>query len=234
MALHLTRLLPNPPSPLRLLRVAAVALLAAVLAGCQSPSAANTQLRKDKQALEAQIQTLKSEQAADRATIAALEKRSTTVPSLPQARLNSLFTTHSIKIGRLTGGTNRDPNASSDDTLKVYLTPLDESDSAIKATGRVIVEAFDLAKPSSNRVGRWEFSPTSLKEQWRSLGPLEAFVLDCPLSSLPQHSDLALNITFEDELTGRTFTALHKASIRLPPATRPAVQPQATSSRITH
>jgi len=161
-----------------------------------------------------------------------LQKSSTTVPTLPQARLESLFTTHSIKIGRLTGGTATKVDSQFDDAIKVYLTPLDETGSSLKATGRVTVEAFDLAKSGNNRVGRWEFSPIELKDAWRSLGPLEAFVLICPLRSPPQHSELALNIIFDDELTGQTFSVLQKAILRLPTTTRPAMQLQTTSNRI--
>src|SRR5438552_11507969 len=109
--------------------------LTALLAGCFAPQTANIQLRKEKQALEDHVEMLKKERLADRATISALEKRSTTVPTLAQARIDLLFTTHSIKIGRLTGGAATAPDAAFDDAIKVYLTPLDETGSAIKATG---------------------------------------------------------------------------------------------------
>src|SRR5437773_1888535 len=78
--------------------------------GCGSPSAVNNKLRADNQALQEQIDALKRDRDADRATIKSLEERGGTAPTLPQARLDKLFTVYGIKLGRLTGGDDWDPD----------------------------------------------------------------------------------------------------------------------------
>src|SRR2546426_3363854 len=114
-----------------------------ILSGCGHPSEANVQLRKDKQLLESQIFDLQQQLQSDRARIAGLEKQIGTVPTLPQERLDKLVTVHGIKLGRLTGGDPGDSPGAPDKGLKLYLTPVDETGEALKATGTVEVEAFD-------------------------------------------------------------------------------------------
>ena len=82
-----------------------------LLFGGSSPDKANIQLRKEKQDLEAQIATLKERSAADERRIAGLQADRPTVPTLPSERLANLFVTHGLKLGRLTGGWDRDARA---------------------------------------------------------------------------------------------------------------------------
>ncbi|HEX2971616.1 MAG TPA: hypothetical protein VHP11_04755, partial [Tepidisphaeraceae bacterium] len=112
-----------------------------------------------------------------------------------------------------------------DQGLRIYLAPVDEAGEPIKATGRVTVEAFDLAKQTDNRIGRWGFSPEMLKSTWRSLGMLHDFVLVCPWQTIPQRPDIAIKVTFRDELTGRAYSALKDVKVTLPPTTQPTTQP---------
>jgi hypothetical protein len=193
-------------------------LLALALSGCTSPNQANIQLRKDKQALEEQLATLKSEHAADRARIETLEKEKGTLSTLPQQRLDNLYTVHSMKLGRLSGGIDLNTRADGDEALKLYLTLLDQEEEPIKATGKVVVEALDLARTGDNRVGRWEFDAKKMKETWRSLGILHAYVLVCPFQSPPEHSSITVNLTYTDELTGRRFSDVTRVEIKVKPA----------------
>src|SRR5690242_15947033 len=81
--------------------------------GCGGPSAANIELRKQLQAKESQLDDLKRQHDADVATIHAFEQRQQSsgaiVPALPAERLEKLFTTHGISLGRLTGSADLDP-----------------------------------------------------------------------------------------------------------------------------
>src|SRR5581483_9009420 len=89
------------------------------LPGCSGPSAVNIELRKQNQQLSDQIDTLKRQHVADQATIGGLEAGATTVPSLPQDRLDQLFTTHGLRFGRLTGGVNLDSKRKGDEAIRV-------------------------------------------------------------------------------------------------------------------
>src|SRR6266566_4333083 len=200
-----------------------VILFAIGVGGCSSPNPANIQLRKDKQQLEEQVAQLSRELQAARARIQSFESPSGTLPTLPQDRLDKLFTVHGIRLGRLTGGWPGNEVDAADQGLKIYLAPVDETDEAIKASGSVEVEAFDLDLQGDNRIGKWTFDSVALRSRWRSLGMLRAFVLECPWEKQkpPRHSKLAVKVTFADELTGRVYSEIKEVQVR-PPATQPA------------
>jgi hypothetical protein len=204
-----------------------VILAAGLLSGCGHPSEANIQLRKDKQQLESQVADLQQQLAADRARISGIEKERGSLPTLPQDRLDKLVTVHGIKLGRLTGGDPANNRSGVDEGLKIYLTPVDETGEALKTTGMVEVQAFDLDIQSNNRIGHWTFDPNAMKSRWRSLGMLRAFVLECPWQKPPQHSKLAIKVTFRDELTGRVYDQIQEVNVKIPatqPSTRTAIR----------
>ena len=195
------------------------------LAGCGSPNAVNVELRRERDKHLAEIASLQDQLAADRARIQALESQTGTLPTLPQARLDALFTTHDIRLGRGTGGADTDPSKPGDEAIKVYLEPLEEAGRPLKATGHVTVELFNLDRPSDARIAHWEFTPQQTKDYWRELGPLFSFVFTCPLDVIPKSRDLLLRVTFKDELTGRTFNKVQQIQVNLPPTTQPVAQP---------
>src|SRR3954454_24316418 len=85
------------------LRSSAVLFLV-LLAGCfGKPNQANIELRKQIQSLEAQNTELKHQHDADQATISGLKSQFGTIPTLPEDRLEKLYTVHGLAIGRLTG-----------------------------------------------------------------------------------------------------------------------------------
>jgi len=209
------------------LRVMLAWLGGALLTGCVRPNAVTIQLRKDKQELQGRLAETSKLREADRARIADLEKSVGTLPTLPQDRLDRMFTVHGIELSRLTGGADLDESAAGDEGMRVYLSPVDETGDPMKATGSVLVEAFDLASDRDNRIGRWEFGPTAMKETWRGLGPLHAFVLVCPWQGAVRHAEVTVKVAFRDELTGWTFTALRDVHVALrAAATGPAARPQ--------
>lgn len=208
-----------------------LSVVIAALAGCGAPDSVNIQLRKDNQQLETQVAELKAQRDADRARIAALEKSIGTVPTLPQNRLDTLFSVHDITLGRLSGAADLDPRRDGDDGLKLYLAPVDEAGDVLKATGRVLVELFVLGtSPDANptRIARWELTPQQLKQTWRELGMLQSFVLSLPWSAPPPQADLLMRVHFTDELTGRQFSAVKQIKAKLP-STRPSTTAAAPS-----
>jgi hypothetical protein len=181
---------------------------AVLLCGCGKPNAANITVRKANQTLQNDVEQLSRELAASRATIDSLQRQATTVPVLPQDRVERLFTTAGIRFKRLTGGADLDPDKPGDEALKVYIEPFDESGDALKSAGSFVVEAFDLAVESGqdNRIGRWEFDTEQARKSWFGSAMLYQYVLTCPFERPPTHSDITVKATFTDELTRRQFT----------------------------
>jgi hypothetical protein len=201
------------------------ALLLASVTGCGSPNTASIAVRKDNQSLRDQVATLQRAREADAATIKSLESRgSSTVPSLPSAQLENLFTTHGLALGRLTGGADLDRDKPGDEGLKIQATPTDDNGEAFKAAGSFIVEAFDLATPNAPLVGKWTFDTKAARDAWVGSVLIHAYMLICPWQQQqgpPKHPDITLKVTFHDELTGREFTQQKLIKVHLPTTTQP-------------
>ena len=199
-------------------------LLLPALSGCNflfgSPSKANITLRKENQQLQGQIDQLKRQREADKASIAGLSQRVGTVPTLEPARLDRLFTVHRIELERLTGGADLDGSKPGHEGLKVYVRLLDQHGDEIKSAGAFVVEAFDLSGPEPRRLGRWEFPVEQSQQNWHSFLTRYGYVLTCPWQESPPRSgDVTVRVTFNDELTGRQFTSQQVAKVEVPPAT---------------
>ena len=195
--------------------------------GCvffKTPSGANIKLRKQVQSLEGQIAQLNQQHQADRATIRGLSGGGGTTPVVELGRLDKLFTTHAIRVGRLTGGADLDPSKPGDEGFKVYVNTLDQHADQIKSAGSFVVDAFDLSDPQSPRLGHWEFPVEKAQDNWHSFLTRYEYVLTCPWqNAVPRHPDVTVKLTFTDELTGRKFDAQHVAKVQVPPtaATQP-------------
>jgi hypothetical protein len=200
--------------------VCAAAAMAAMLliSGCGGgASRANIELRRQNHQLQDNIDQLKRQDQADKATIHALQQGATTVPSLPQDQIDQLFTVAGLKFGRLTGGDRPDPNKAGDTMLKVYVVPVDKDDDVIKAAGSFHVELFDLALSSDNRIGQWDFPLDVARAHWYSGAFMYTYVLDCPWQSPPTHSKLLARVTFTDALTHRVLTVDREVTVQPPP-----------------
>jgi hypothetical protein len=197
------------------------AALFTLVTGCGSPNVPGIAVRKENQALKDEVATLKRAREADAATMKSLEARATTVPSLPSAQLENLFTTHGLQLGRLTGGADLDRDKPGDEALKVYATPTDDDGQPFKAAGSFVVEAFDLASKEP-QIGKWTVDTRTARQQWLGSALVRAYVLTLPWQTPPQHPDITVKVTFRDELTGREFHEQKLVKIQPPPATQPA------------
>jgi hypothetical protein len=193
-----------------------------LLCACGAPNQANIELRKKNQSLGDQIVALQRDRDADQARIAGLESKIGTLPTLPESRLDKLYTARAIRLGTLTGGADLDPNKPGDEGIRVDLEPLDDSGAVIKATGAASIEAIDMATDPPQRIGKWDFTPQQLKQAWRSFSLVHDFVLECPWQgTVPSHSELAVKVDFTDELTQRKFSVIQKITVQLAPTTQP-------------
>ena len=217
------------------LRCLPLLLLLPALGGCKllfggSPSKANIELRKQNQQLVGQVNQLKTQHESDAATITGLTQRTGTVATLEPARLDRLFTVHSLRVQRLTGGADLDPDKPGQEGLKVYVGLLDQYGDEIKSAGSFVIEAFDLAEPQATRLGRWEFPVEQAQQNWHSFLTRYEYVLTCPWQTPPRHPDVTVRVQFNDELTGRQFTAQSVVKVEVPPTLQPATRPTQASA----
>jgi hypothetical protein len=212
-------------------RVVGCALLSAgwAVAGCGKPNRANIELRKQNTDLQTRLDLVTRQREADRLTIEALQKeQGTGVENLPPQRLENLFTTHGLVLGRLTGGADLDPSKPGDEGLKVYAGLTDESGQKFKAAGSFVVEAFDLASPQDTRLGRWTVDVRQTREAWNGLLLQYGYILTLPWQRPPAHPDVTVKVTFRDELTGREFVQQKVVKVNPPSASEnpPAARAQ--------
>ena len=201
--------------------LAPIACLLPLLGGCfliKNPDKANIALRKENQEQQARIQELERKAQGDDAMIRSLQEQKGTLPTLPRDRLQKLFTTHDIKLGRLTGGADLDPARPGHEGLKVYLTPLDETGDQLKAAGTITVEAFDLSRGEGAKIGTWMFDVPAARETWTSVLNRYNYVLTCPWQTPPSGADVHLAVTFADELTQGVFKKTADVKVDVPPA----------------
>jgi outer membrane murein-binding lipoprotein Lpp len=201
-----------------------ILIASSLTTGCGSPSAANNELRKQNQDLQAQVKRLTTEQQGAQQVIQGLRDSKGTLQTLPTTRLARLFTTHGLQFGRLTGGADIDPNKPGDEGLAIYVFPVDQMGQKLKAAGTFDIEAFDLAQPGQNQVGHWHLDLDQAKAGWNStlLEYTYAFIL--PWQSAPKHSEITVKVTFIDELTQTPFVAQQVVKVTLPPP-QPASRP---------
>jgi len=199
--------------------VASCLLPVLAVTGCGKPSQANIELRKQNAALRQEIADLQRTQRELRLQIESLESQRPTMPTLPADRLEQLFVVHELRLGRLTGGSDIDPDRPGDEALRVVAVPVDGDGHTLKAAGRFVIEVFDLSDQPV-LIGRWDLGFDQTRDRWMD-GPLvTGYVLELPWLQAPRTSDLTLKVTFEDALTGRQFR--QERSIRVQPPQAPA------------
>ena len=211
-----SRIAHERPAPARrALGIAATPLLLTALAGCGGPNRANVELRRELQQQEETIAQLQRDREADRATIRALQSERGTLPTLPQDRLDELFTVADITLGRLTGGADTDLDQPGDEGIRIYIRPTDRIGDPIKAAGHVQVELFEL-EGDPQRIGIWSAGPDELRRNWISFGLVQDFVLTFPWQTVPTREQLVVRVVFTDLLTGRQFEKQQPVTVKLP------------------
>jgi hypothetical protein len=219
--------------PLPILMRSALAIFSALLSllamGCAPPNQENIRLRKINQDLTEQIASLQTQNDSQKQTIAGLEKRLPTIPTLPPQEWKNLWVTGGLSFGSLSHGIESEPNIPRNGAFRAFMCPIDENGLSIQAAGSFVVEAFDLAEPGDNRLGRWTWDTVSAKSRWRSSFLIFGYDLVCPWQKIvPKHPDITVRVTFTDELTHIPYLAETVIQVDLPVAistTAPTTSP---------
>jgi len=169
---------------------------------------------------------LEQENRRLRAELTARRRQVQTLQALGDKRLEKLYHVERISLGRFTGGVDLD-GVSGDDAIRVYVEPIDQDGSVIKAAGEVKVQLFDLAAgPAKNLVAEFTFPVEQLSKRWFAGLGGSHFSLDCPwpagpagLTRPPAHSEITVRVQFTEYLTGKVFTAQKLCRVHLPQST---------------
>jgi len=148
-----------------------------------------------------------------------LESRYPPLQTLPQSRLNELYTAAKLDLRKQTDSWAISPSATPNG-FRVFFRTLAEDGTNIPATGNVLIEAFELppAPAEPKRIGTWTFSPADLKKNWYAGFGLNQFAVNCPWQAPPTAPDISFRMHFTDALTGRTLEARLDKKITLQPA----------------
>lgn len=172
-----------------------------LMAGCGRPNAANIELRKQIQSLNARVDQLELRHQADRATIDALQRDGNTVAQLPSERIDRLFATAGIKMLRLTRLVDVDRTKPGFEAWAVSFTPVDQTGDEFKASGDIQVELLD----GQTVIDSYAVAAPDSKRYWNTNIVFDGYVIERPWNGSAPTNALSARVTFTDELTGRRF-----------------------------
>ncbi|MCD6304187.1 MAG: hypothetical protein J7M21_04415, partial [Planctomycetes bacterium] len=198
-------------------RMAVAALLAA--GALAMPGCRDGQVATDNADLIAAASRLRRRVDELEKTLARRDRQVANLQALGEKRLEKLYTVRRIALGRATGAVDIDGNTG-DDAVKVYLEPIDQYGSVIKAAGEVTIQLYDLAaKPGENLLAQYHYDVEATAGAWRSGFVAYYYVFTCPWKDRrPSRGEVTVRVVFLDYLTGREFSRQTVCTVHLPPA----------------
>ena len=182
-----------------------ITLAAILLAGCSSGKKRPWDTLEDciqaNTELSMQVQALESENTQ-------LTEQVNTLSTLDTAaRLEALDTLEKIRIGKRTGFYDKDDDGTNE-TLVVYLEPLDTAKDFVKAVGRINIELWDLNTAEDKaKLAEWTLEPAELHKTWGGTIFAAYYRIKLPLEVAPdQQKEYTVKLTFTDYLSGKVLT----------------------------
>ncbi len=213
-------------TPLTLRAAAPALLLLALLVGC-GPSQELLDARADLRDAADRIETLRQENVELQNQIFDLQQLVQRLRGLEDKRMEYLFLTERISLGRFTGGVDTD-DTPGDDVIRALLQPIDQHGSPLKAAGEITVEVYDLDRePPDHRICRRTIPPAEASTYWSGGFLTSHYAIDCPLPPDQRNPQLTVRAVFVEYLTGNRFTDQRTVDITLTPTPLPATQPAA-------
>ena len=123
-----------------------------------------------------------------------------------EVRLENVYDLQAVKLTRFTNLYDKD-NDGEKEKLIVYLTPEDEDGDAVKASGVVDVELWDLARGEGEAlVGKWHVDAQSLRQHWVAAMVTTGYRLLFDVGGLVEgDEELVVKVVFTDYLSGKVF-----------------------------
>lgn len=159
-------------------------------------------LRQEKTELTYQIKQAKTENKQLRKQIQVLSGLK------PEVKLENLYDLQKVKIHKYTNLYDKDKDGRNE-TLIVYIQPIDEEGDIVKATGAVDVQLWDLNKKEGEALlGQWHVKPNELKKLWFATIITINYRLTFEIADKVESFEepLTVKVTFTDYLAGKVFT----------------------------
>jgi outer membrane murein-binding lipoprotein Lpp len=124
-----------------------------------------------------------------------------------EQKTESIPTVSDVTIAKRTGIYNAE-TADRETRLVIYFRPIDETGDAIKASGAVHIELWDLdLEPAKAVLVMWNISAGELKKTWSGslLADFYRLAFTVP-EDYATRKNLTLKLTFTDYFTGKTFS----------------------------
>jgi len=208
-------------------QTAAALLIAAFLGGCEGTVEPDPTLEELSKARD-EIDRLRQENDRLATRLGKAEARLAELMKLGDKRLEQLYVVQRIRLGKGTGGVDQDKHRGHD-AVKVFLEPIDQHGSVLKAPGSVTIRVFDLgADPNGTLLAERQYTGDQTAAQWSSGFLAYHYSFTCPLDTPPVHDELTVRVEFVDFLTGEKHTAQQVVQVVLPPG--PETQPAGKSS----
>lgn len=196
-----------------------------LICGCPDPNASGPQIVHQRDVAMEKAEKLAKEVDRLQRELAARQRRIDALLALGDKRLEKLYLVQRVRLGSGTGGVDLDDKAG-DDAVKVYLEPIDQHGSVIKAPGEVTIQLYDLAAPAGkNLAGEYRFDLDATAKAWSSGFLAYHYRFTCRWKPAPPaHDQVTVRAEFLDYLTGKKHTAQTVCKVRPPvrPSTAPA------------
>ena len=189
----------------RRIEIVIMIALGITLTGCGGGKQHQTDLlsecEQENTTLSAQVQTLKSENTELTEQVNTLSKLDA------RTRLESLDTLKKICIGKHSGFYDKNEDGKNE-TLVVYLEPLDTVQDFVKAIGAVKIELWDLDEISEKaKLSEWTLKPSDLHKTWGGTIFHSYYRIKLPLEDIPlENEEYTVKVTFTDYLSGKVLT----------------------------
>jgi len=179
-----------------------------LLAGCNAGAISdeNTRLRRENHDQAQELAALKADVERRQAQIAALEKQATLPkPAIDGVRLADLPVVTKLEFGGYSGVYDSNGDGG-DDTVRVYVRPIDQRGRFYPAVGKAVLQAvaIEAGKPPVDVAVR-EFSPKELDAAYVEGFTGSHFTLETKLPASPP-AELTIKVTFTDAQTGAVLT----------------------------
>ena len=192
-------------------------LLAAGSCGCfhdkQLAPSGDRAIRAEDEArkLRAEVERLQGE-------LAARDRRIEDLTAMGDKRLEKLYVVQRVRLGSATGGVDLDDKPG-DDAVKVFLEPVDQHGSVLKAAGSVTVQLYDLAATADeNLLAEHTYDVDETARHWSSGFVSYHYSFTCPLpAGRKVGPEVTVRVEFLDYLTGKTHTVQQLCKVATAP-----------------
>ncbi len=187
-----------------------------LLSGCNSAAISdeNTRLRREHFELTNQVAALKADAQRRETQINALSTQaSLPKPAVDGVKLADLPVVTKLEFGTYSGGFDSDGDGI-DDTVRVYLQPLDQRGRFYPAVGKAVLQvvAIEADKPPVE-VGRRDYDPKAFDNAYVAGFTGTHFTLETKLKSVPA-GEVTIKVTFTDGETGATISQQLAAKLK--------------------